>query len=144
MPEIYCMHTSIALPVTAQGRIAIRAPSDFNEVRIANSVLLSKQTERRMVVYTFSVPVNGHSVTVIYIPPTKRLPENFTLLKVEGNGITGWQTEGDSLIAIALPFEISGMYNLGLIGECTADSIASIPQFTVYEAHAKNTESERQ
>ncbi len=61
------------------------------------------------------------------------IPENNSLLRVDGKGISKWWQADDSLIVV-LGFDLLGSYSLGLIAETDTQSYISVPVYKIYSS----------
>jgi len=62
---------------------------------------------------------------------TVQLPQNFSLLQIEGSGIQKWKALDKNRVAVHLTFELEGRYTFFIAGETTADSVISFPGISV-------------
>ncbi len=175
-------------PQVSKGSITIKAPFDYTDINLENSVLLSKNRKGNYKYYKFTLPSYTSDAKIKYAPPvpeiidsskvkvdrakvkksskvtsfnetaiftaedntfvistinlnvahapitsfTIKKPANYTLLKIEGNGIKKWSYIDSTEIEIKLTFELEGKYSLLLIGESKkSDILHAVPTFTV-------------
>lgn len=88
-----------------------------------------------------TIVLNNLNINVLNSPVslfTIDMPNNFTLLKVEGEGIKKWSFIGSNRIQINLTFELEGYYSLAFLGEMKSDSLISVPEFRVEKAIRQN------
>jgi hypothetical protein len=81
--------------------------------------------------------ITALTLTVAHSPITRftvSLPADFSILKVEGNGIGKWTPGKGNTLDISLQFALKGNYLIHITGELPYDSIVDIPSFTISNA----------
>lgn len=138
LPSNDNVEISYALPIIEDINSAINNMKIVNHkksiITAFQETALLASDENIMVANNLKVNVLNSPVSIFTID----IPNNFTLLKVEGEGIKKWGFIDSNKIQINLTFELEGDYSLSFLGEMKGDSLLSVPAFKVEYAIRQN------